>query len=607
MARVARLVLLALVAAAASARSAAAAPPAVDIRVVVDDDDDDGDGVADCLAREKVDTTDGVVPFIPSRPGLVLGDVEPDGQALRVVVDGRAVARGTALPSGAHSVMIQAIHPGLDTVDLGVVRLRVHAIQILAVDGDGALVDFTSSHASFQRTPPDRIDEPTALTHDPDALRFVFAGERDDLPAAARLVSRGEDGRLIDTLESVDVTDAPCPGGVRKGLSCRTTWPIRVVADDVDKRHPLVAARSILAELGGGIIVSTPDGLAQQIRVGGPRHTRFGPIGRYRGVMRVTVLRLSEHGAPALGATDPAAMAVARGQIAGVNARWAQCGVTFGPPELADVRIVDPPPPFLLAVGCDLGLPASGGRVRFTVDHREITWRTEPGSRPWQVAARLARELRAAGYQVVRSSNSRIGPGAFPVDDLLVYERDGTAAVLDTPGHAPASTDPTMPVCIGRASLSEGLQHFLDVDSIAGTVQERTLLKWVDDHDPGTIDAVMVPAFESSGRIGESFIGDDTSSLRNLVIVDRGGVRASYASHTLAHELGHVLLDVPGHPDDYGVDTPSSLMDSDAANPSAFGPLRLSVRECERALLQSGPGAPIPVLAPWPWRPLPKR
>jgi hypothetical protein len=41
-------------------------------------------------------------------------------------------------------------------------------------------------------------------------------------------------------------------------------------------------------------------------------------------------------------------------------------------------------------------------------------------------------------------------------------------------------------------------------------------------------------------------------------------------------------------------------MDADAADSSIFGPRRLSVAECERAVLQSGPGAPLPLLEPWP-------
>jgi hypothetical protein len=109
-----------------------------------------------------------------------------------------------------------------------------------------------------------------------------------------------------------------------------------------------------------------------------------------------------------------------------------------------------------------------------------------------------------------------------------------------------------------------------------------------------------VPSFSRTGRIGESFIYADGSSVRNAVIIDRAGIRAGARSFALAHELGHILLDMPGHPDDYGVDQPSSLMDADAADPTIFGPRRLSVADCERAIRQSGPTAPVPLLQPWP-------
>jgi hypothetical protein len=92
--------------------------------------------------------------------------------------------------------------------------------------------------------------------------------------------------------------------------------------------------------------------------------------------------------------------------------------------------------------------------------------------------------------------------------------------------------------------------------------------------------------------------------MRNVVIIDRAGVRARRTSLTLAHELGHVILDEPGHPDDYGVDTPTLLMDSDASDASPFGPRRLPSDDCARAVRQSGPGARTPILTVWKLGPL---
>ncbi|HEY2509668.1 MAG TPA: hypothetical protein VGI39_02310, partial [Polyangiaceae bacterium] len=168
----------------------------------------------------------------------------------------------------------------------------------------------------------------------------------------------------------------------------------------------------------------------------------------------------------------------------------------------------------------------------------------------------------------------------------------------------PLSSDVTLVARIGLVDLSDGLQHFGDMDSVAGTLEERALIKAVDDADPRTIDVVVVPLFAGGGRIGESFIASDLSSVRNAVILDRAGIRARRSSLTLAHELGHVFMDLPGHPDDYGVDTPTLLMDSDGSDASPFGPRRLTLEECARVVRQAGPNARVPLLVDWPLTPI---
>jgi hypothetical protein len=164
------------------------------------------------------------------------------------------------------------------------------------------------------------------------------------------------------------------------------------------------------------------------------------------------------------------------------------------------------------------------------------------------------------------------------------------------------SSDPTMPLCLGQVDLSDGLTHFRDGDAFAGTVEERALLRAFDDADPSTIEVLVVPSFARSERIGESFIASPGSSLSNAVIIDRWAVRAGARSFAFAHELGHVLLAMPGHPDDYGIDQSWSLMDADVADPTIFGPRRLSVADCERALIQSGPASPSALLRRVPLR-----
>jgi hypothetical protein len=216
------------------------------------------------------------------------------------------------------------------------------------------------------------------------------------------------------------------------------------------------------------------------------------------------------------------------------------------------------------------------------------------------VAVRVARTLQALGLDASVSANPRTVRDAVRSADVLLRSADGALLGFAQDGAAPLSSDPTLSACIGEVDLADGLDHFTDVNARAGTVEERTLVKAYDDGDPTTIDVLLIPAFGGTGRIGESFVDEDGAAITNTVILDRASVRAGARSYVLAHELGHVLLDLPGHPDDYGVDRPSDLMDADAADPSIFGPRRLSIEECERAVRQSGPTTATPLLTAWP-------
>jgi hypothetical protein len=241
------------------------------------------------------------------------------------------------------------------------------------------------------------------------------------------------------------------------------------------------------------------------------------------------------------------------------------------------------------------------------VGSKRISLTTFSGERADSVARDLVQAAERAGLTALALPNARIGSGLEASVDVSIRRRDGSPVAVDVVPGAALSTDPTLSVRIGSVDLTDGLEHFSDTNAVAGTLEERTLVKAFDDGDPTTIEVFVVPLFSGSGRLGESFIGSDLSSLRNVVLLDRAGVRATGSSYTLPHELGHVLMDLPGHPDDYVVDTPTSLMDSDASDASAFGPRRLSLDDCARVVRQSGPGARVPLLSAWPVGPLPIR
>jgi len=473
------------------------------------------------------------------------------------------------------------------------------ATRVLAIDFDGAVVDPETSHASISRVLPRELS-PYTPSEDRDALRFVVVGRKAHMPLALTIVSTRPDGARLDELEDVALGPTPCPPGTPEQATCETTPPIRACSDFIDAGHPAVAARSVVAEVGGRLAVMADDRELLRLPVGGPRHTALGPIDCFRVKTRVRIVRVAPGGALPFGSNPEDALARIRHELAVASRIWGQCGIHFGLDAELDVAVVDPPPPYLLAVGCGLGLPSSGGRVRFAVGAEIFDVEVAASRTPIQVARTLAARMRDAGLDATVIANPRTDVAALPTADVLVRDGEsGWATLSPLPGQ-PLSSDASLEVCLGAVDFTDGLDHFTNADSAAGTVEERSLIRAYSDEDPTTVEIFIIPGFAGSTRIGESFGRIDGASIANTVIIDRVGIAAGAKSYALAHELGHVLLAVPGHPDDFGVDRPSQLMDADAVDGTIFGPRRLPIDECERALRQSGPQTPVPLLQPWP-------
>jgi len=350
--------------------------------------------------------------------------------------------------------------------------------------------------------------------------------------------------------------------------------------------------------LGGKLWVEVAGEPLASWPVGAPHSAVFSGIERLSVKLRVRILRVTPGGAPSIGGDSGTALSLAQSEIQAASKLWAQCGIDLRGPAGPDIQVVDPPPIQLVAIGCASGLPASGGEINLRVGARQVKLATRPGESPSVVARRLARALEKRGIGAQISPNPRIASGASGAVDVLI-QNPGRSGIEAEAGVS-LSSDPTLSVCLGEVDLSNGLSHFVENDAAAGTVEERALIKAFDDGDPSTVEVLVVPSFGKSGRIGESFIDDDGASIQNTVIIDRAALRAGPRSYALAHELGHVLLDLPGHPDDYGVDQANSLMDSDASDATVFGPRRLTLADCERAVLESGPNSRIPIATAWP-------
>jgi hypothetical protein len=411
------------------------------------------------------------------------------------------------------------------------------------------------------------------------------------------VVTRGAAGRALDVLPKLRALPSACPEGTAPELVCRRSPAIRAVGDALDRHHPAARQRSIRAELGGTLRLASAGRPLIELRVGGPRQTRFGPIERLRVQLRTLVLRSRPGAAPALGGSDAGAKKIMERELDTASALWGQCGIELGAPGQRSIEVVDPPAVRLLAIGCGFGQSASGGTIKVQSAGRVVELETRAGESPVQVGQRLGGAQSRARLEVSVFENPRTSNTQLSTVDLLLGAAANPAAQLEV-----SSSDPTLPVCLGHVDLSDGLRHFGNGDAFSGTVEERTLLRAFDDGDPATVEVLVVPSFARAERIGESFISSPGSSLSNAVIIDRAAVRAGARSFVLAHELGHVLLSMPGHPDDFGVDQALSLMDADVADPTIFGPRRLSISDCERALTQTGPDGLFPLLQRVPLR-----
>jgi len=372
---------------------------------------------------------------------------------------------------------------------------------------------------------------------------------------------------------------------------------VRVTADALEANAPGLRPRSIEGELGGSLQLLAHKKVLAALAIKGPRELEFAGA-PFLAKLRLRIVRSIAGGPPPMGNDDSEAVSILQHEVRVTSQLWGQCGIYFGEETSLDIALVDPPEPFLIAVGCDFGLPASGGQISLLVDDRALTLQTRRRESPRLVALHLAELGERMGFRADIEKNVQIMSGALPTFDVSFRRPNGGRARLRPMPDRRLNTDASLGLCVGTVDLSDGLEHFTNVDSMTGTLEERSLLRAVVDHDPSTIDIVVVDTFSRVGRIGESFVSSEGGSLGNLILLNRAGLREAGRSFALAHELGHILLDYAGHPDDYGVDTPWSLMDSDAVDGTIFGPRHLTLEDCRRALRQSGPGSPVVLLHP---------
>jgi hypothetical protein len=452
-----------------------------------------------------------------------------------------------------------------------------------------------SRHITHDRSLPRDGDPAPVSGEDGENFRLEWSDSAETRAVVhARIEAVGADGQRSGFVRHVPL--ARVPG------SARFLSPFfRLVSDTTDASAPDVGFQLLRARLGDRVrafVEASPGresgGARASAEIGVGSMRSYDPVrSPLRGVLRVTVLRVTPGGPLAVGDEVDDAIVLARRQVEIANEIWAQCFIGFGPPEQAFVQTADPPPPALLAVADLDGLPSlRAAKVVLRANDKRIGPLTVPaGSTPERTASALARALQRSGFQAEVTVNPRAELGAGMSADVVVRDSRGMLVRLSPDGNAKLSSDPQQTLSLGMLDLSDGLDEFDNTLAVTGTLEERTLVKLLADDDPSTIDIFLINRFVNRARQGEAFIEADGSSMANTLIFDRNAVRFERQAWVQAHELGHVLLDEAFHPDNIGRDRPWLLMDADARQGRVTGPKRISDAECEKARRRSGPGA----------------
>lgn len=622
------LLLATLAAAPAAAQpgalTAAEAPPGGfgpwGLLLSVNYDDDDENRRLDNRQSPPAEQDDDLRRVRPTLPdGTATVALEADGaDRIRVHAAGRPVALpGTLAATEAGELLLDGVaasHAAADVVlrarfldaagtELGRAELPITVLGVALLDAANAILDPTRDSLQFSNEVTNNDTLPrgndwTATSPDPDNLRVeAWLAPLDGATVRLRAGAPGGDAPRAELALPMAGPD---------DQAARSPF-VRLVADAMDWTAPGVVRQTLLAALRDrvGAVVRARDGqeVGTDLRVGRPGN-EDGPQAVRLARWNIHLLRLVPGGPLALGVDEETALKIARDQVVASNEIYAPCNVTFGDPWETPIAMPDPPGPTLLAIADIDALNSAGGEIRFRVNGVPVgpivVGRNWP---PHQTAGAIAQAVEAAGFVPEASENAQVDHGAAGSADVLVLDREGRPVTITTDGEHPLTTDSRQSLTIGAVDLTDRLTEFNNATSAAGTLEERTMYKVLADDDPATIDLFVVNGFAGGGRQGEAFIEHDRGMVRNALVLDRTGIRQTRQAWTQSHEAGHVLLDDPYHPDNFGPDRPWMLMDADASLGAVDGPKRLTDEECVRLRRESGLQASPPLLRRWDERP----
>ncbi len=577
----------------------------------LDLDDDDDDGVPDALSAVLPSSArdDDQVPVVVEMDARGPLRVEVRGGVRVIDTSGALVERAEFAPAQRHTVRLVGTVASERANDTRVVfasgavatpvTLTVAAVTLLR--GDNSIVWPHRDAASVAHSITNDDSLPRQLrwgarSTDPDDLRVELWDPAAPIAPAARVESivvhaagmsaAGSRRGVLQTLPLVRD---------REGTAFRSRF-VRLVGDVMDLNAPGTLGQTLLVGLRDRVRATVRHpGVAGEasfdLRVGRPGN-EDGALAARRARWRLVTLRASAGGRPVIGNDDDGAAALLREQVQISNEIYLQCSITFGAPASYPVLLADPPRHTLLSVADDDGLRAAGGEVSFRVGGRAIgPIVTRAGWTPLETAEAIGRAIQRAGFTARVTANRRTDYGSEASADVQARDAQGRPLAFESNGTAPWTTDRRQRLVTGVVDLRDGLEEFQNMNSASGTLEERTLMKTLMDEDPTTIDLVVINRFTRGTRIGEAFVEGDGGSIVNALFLDRTGLSAQREAWTQSHEVGHIVLDQPWHPDNLGPDRPWLLMDADANLAAVNGPKRLTLAECARIRDESGPSA----------------
>lgn len=584
-------------------------PPRALIGLDLDDDDDDGvpDALATTMASVSRDDDQAAVSVELDARGPLR--VEVRGGARVIDSSGALVDRAEFGPAARHTIRLVGTAVSERADDTRVVfssgavatavTLTVAAVTVL--DGRNEILWPHREAAALAHAVTNDESLPRTLSWgarstEPNDVRVELFDVGAPMAPSARLESvvvHGAGMTAAGSRRSVLATLPLVRDGERGPLRSRF---VRLVGDAMDLNAPGVQGQTLLVGLRDRLRASyRRPGVAGEasfdLRVGRPGN-EDGPLAARRARWRLVTLRASPGGRPVIGNDDDGAASLLREQVQISNEIYLQCAITFGVPSSYPVVVADPPRNTLLSVADDDGLRAGGGDVVFRVGGRAIgPIALRRGWTPLETAEAIGRAITRAGLNARVTANRRTDYAALGSADVMVSDGQGRWLAFEQSGNVPLSTDRRQRIQLGVVDLRDGIDEFQNMNSASGTLEERTLLKALVDDDPTTIDLVIINRFTRGTRIGEAFVEGDGGAIINALFVDRTGLSAQREAWTQSHEVGHIVLDQPWHPDNLGPDRPWLLMDADASLAAVNGPKRLTADECARVREESGPSS----------------